>query len=586
MQAAVYARKSTDQGGVAEDQKSVTRQIETAKAYAARKGWTVDDRYVFFDDGISGAEFSKRPDFLRLMNALKPKPPFQVLIMSEESRLGREQLEVGYALKQIMQAGVRVFFYMEDRERTLDSPTDKIMLSLAAFADELEREKARQRVTDAMTRKARAGHVTGGAVFGYRNIEVQDQLGNRSHVDRQIVEREAEIIRHIFQRCASGQGFKAIAKELNALGAPSPRAQQGRSQSWAPSSVREVLLRDHYRGHIVYNQTRKRDRWGQHKQTARPESDWIITEKPDLRIVPEELWSAAHQRIETARAVYMKTSTGGRPAMGSPAKYLLTTLALCGRCGGPLQVSSRPHGKTGRRLFYCCSNHRERGVCSNDTFVPMDEANGAVIDVAHDALGAKVLEDAAALVIERIQDDRPADRLKHLEAELQQLDRQVTKLSRIILEQEDVDSLVKQLQETERRRKALRVDRDAIVAQSRQSSRNVGRLREDLLGLAGSWRTQVTEDVGQARAIIAAMLDGRVTFTPVEGMRRLWTVTGRTTLGSLIGKVLDPDTDWNGFLESGKDGVEEWICRNGVMRPASCAVGMASPMGFEPMFWP
>ena len=30
-----------------------------------------------------------------------------------------------------------------DRERTLDSPTDKIMLSLTTFADELEREKAR-----------------------------------------------------------------------------------------------------------------------------------------------------------------------------------------------------------------------------------------------------------------------------------------------------------------------------------------------------------------------------------------------------------------------------------------------------------
>jgi hypothetical protein len=37
---------------------------------------------------------------------------------------------------------VRVFFYLEDRERTLDSPTDKIMLSLATVADELEREKA------------------------------------------------------------------------------------------------------------------------------------------------------------------------------------------------------------------------------------------------------------------------------------------------------------------------------------------------------------------------------------------------------------------------------------------------------------
>ena len=40
--------------------------------------------------------------------------------------------------KQLVTAGVRVFFYLEDRERTLDSPTDKIMLSLTAFADELE----------------------------------------------------------------------------------------------------------------------------------------------------------------------------------------------------------------------------------------------------------------------------------------------------------------------------------------------------------------------------------------------------------------------------------------------------------------
>jgi len=54
------------------------------------------------------------------MNALKPTPPFQVLIMSEESRLGREAIETAYALKQLMTSGVRVFFSLEDRERTLD----------------------------------------------------------------------------------------------------------------------------------------------------------------------------------------------------------------------------------------------------------------------------------------------------------------------------------------------------------------------------------------------------------------------------------------------------------------------------------
>ena len=129
MIAAVYCRKSTEQNGIPDEQKSVTRQIEHARAYAARKGWTVDDSLIFVDDGVSGAEFANRPGFLRLMNSLKPRPPFQVLVMSEESRLGREAIETAYALKQLVQAGVRVFFYLEDRERTLDSPTDKIMLS-------------------------------------------------------------------------------------------------------------------------------------------------------------------------------------------------------------------------------------------------------------------------------------------------------------------------------------------------------------------------------------------------------------------------------------------------------------------------
>src|SRR5215472_11082595 len=41
MIAAIYARKSTDQNGVGDEDKSVTRQIEHTKAYAEKKGWTV-----------------------------------------------------------------------------------------------------------------------------------------------------------------------------------------------------------------------------------------------------------------------------------------------------------------------------------------------------------------------------------------------------------------------------------------------------------------------------------------------------------------------------------------------------------------
>jgi hypothetical protein len=44
--AAIYARKSTEQVGVTDEAKSVTRQIANAHAYATRKGWTVDDRHI------------------------------------------------------------------------------------------------------------------------------------------------------------------------------------------------------------------------------------------------------------------------------------------------------------------------------------------------------------------------------------------------------------------------------------------------------------------------------------------------------------------------------------------------------------
>lgn len=72
MIAAIYAR----QNGLRDEEKSVVRQIERARAYAERKGWTVPDAYVYVDDGISGGEFLKRPGFLALMNALRLRLEF------------------------------------------------------------------------------------------------------------------------------------------------------------------------------------------------------------------------------------------------------------------------------------------------------------------------------------------------------------------------------------------------------------------------------------------------------------------------------------------------------------------------------
>ena len=253
---------------------------------------------------------------------------------------------------------MQVWCYLDDRQRTLDSPMGKAMLALQGMADEMEREKARQRTCEAMLRLARAGHVTGGRVFGYENVEVCNADGRRRHVTRRIQEAEAAVVRRIFDACTAGEGLRTTAKALNADGVPAPRAQQGRPCAWAPTTIREVLYRDLYRGVIVWNKTRKRNTWGLEKRSAKAATDWITIEAPELRIVSEAQWLAAHGRLEQTRQTYLPGTHGhlwGRQADGHESKYLLTGLSRCGLCGGTMIVRSRCHGRK-RAYFYACSS--------------------------------------------------------------------------------------------------------------------------------------------------------------------------------------------------------------------------------------
>ena len=416
MKVAIYARKSTEQTGAGEEQKSVARQIQHSREYAAGKGWTVLDECVFSDDGISGAEFQKRPGFLRLMNSLKPRPPFQVLVMSEESRLGREAIETGYVLKQILDAGVRVFHYLEDRERTLDSAMDKVMLSLVNFASEMERERAKIRTHDALLDRAKRGYVTGGTVYGYSNREIlttetaADGSRERSHVLREIHSEQADTVRRIFGLYVDGLGFKRIAKRLNDDGIQPPGK---RSTTWAPSAIREILLRPLYRGEIVWNKTQRIDRAGTKAQRTRPESEWVRFTRAELRILPDVLWERAQEVLEQARKTHYgkETSPGGRAFRasrhhhGSP--YLLTGFAKCTECGSSIISVSRSHGKQ-RAHFYGCSYYHTRGTpaCTNAVQMRQEIVNPAIIEAISAPLSPEIIEVSIQRAIEKIRDSQ------------------------------------------------------------------------------------------------------------------------------------------------------------------------------------
>ena len=591
MRAAIYARKSTDQSGVSDEQRSVARQVDHARAYAEAKGWAVAEESIFVDDGISGAEFKTRPGFLRLMNAVGKRPPFDVLIMSEESRLGREAIETGYALKQIVQAGVRVFFYLEDRERTLDSPTDKIMMSLTAFADELEREKARQRTADAMQRKARAGHVTGGAVFGYRNRVVVGADGRRSHVEREVHEEEAAVIRAIFEWCAAGYGVNAIAKRLNAERAPTPRAQCGRPNAWAPSSVRAVLGRELYRGVIVYNRTKKRDSWGVQRQRRRPETDWIRVEAPALRILSEAQWERAQTRLGLTRETYLRTQGGrlwGRPPSGLAAKYLLPGIARCGVCGAGLEVRSRRHGRSGRAFFYSCSSFYRRGphVCPNRFMIPMPTADASVINaVLSDVLDAELLGAVTEKLIARARAAQatPDEEIASLERRLSEVEAALRRLTAAVAAGGDVPTLVEALKAQEAQRSALRRRLDALQAPAVAFDRA---LEERLAAAVKEWREVLGRQVVQARQILTKLLDGRLTFEPAarEG-RSGFRFYGTGTVAKLIAGIVPGEV--LALQASGEARLRAMASPRGAegsQREGAALQAMASPAGFEPAF--
>jgi hypothetical protein len=78
-----------------------------------------------------------------------------------------------------------------------------------------------------MIRKARAGYVTGGRVFGYDNVEVPGPDGRRAHVLRQVNDAKSVIVRRIFDLSRTGHGLTAVRK-------PSTRRRRRRR---GPSSI-------------------------------------------------------------------------------------------------------------------------------------------------------------------------------------------------------------------------------------------------------------------------------------------------------------------------------------------------------------
>src|SRR5260370_41177938 len=89
---------------------------------------------------------------------------------------------------------------------------------MGVFASESSREGGPRHMVDSLKRKAHAGHVHGGKVFGYTNLRVA------GHAEYRIHPEQAPVVRRSCTEYAAGNGLREIAKLLSAghLARPPP----------------------------------------------------------------------------------------------------------------------------------------------------------------------------------------------------------------------------------------------------------------------------------------------------------------------------------------------------------------------------
>lgn len=408
--------------------------------------------------------------------------------------------------------------------RILDESSEihTIVNSLAAS---FERRRARQRTYDALRRRAEAGAVTGGRVYGYRNE--RDRVG---YVRRVIDDAEAPIVRRIFTLYAEGDGLTRIAKRLNADRVPAPRAGSG---SWAPTAIREIIRRSLYAGRVVWNRSQKITRRGTKAQRWRPESEWIYRDAPELRIVSEELWRAVEQRRQRAASTFTGFTRAGR-RVGRPSgadlasPYLLSGLAVCAECGGSLVAITRPHGPAGARQrvpMYGCVYHQKRGrvVCSNDVVIRQEKLDAAFLGALADAIDDRLLERAVTKAVDRLRrrGARAADERGVL---VRERDRTATKIRHLVEAVKLGRATATLLDELHAQEAALKALELRIAEAGRQQAIPIdeAHLRRRVAVLAAEFRASLKQAGPAARRLLQRVLNGRrVPCVPFrEGRRR------------------------------------------------------------------
>ena len=353
MRCAVYARYSTDH----QKDSSIEDQVSVCNSSLQRMGIEATEIITYEDRAASGASMHLRPGIKKLMRDAADRR-FDLVIAESMSRYSRDQEDIAYIFK-------RLTFNEVQMSTTTRYQVSEMDIGFEGTISAQYLKDCAAQVRRGMRGNAERGKNQGGLSYGYNIVREFDAHGEPIRGELEINEDEAAIVRRIYEEYTSGLSPRAIVRKLNDEGIPAPRAKAWRMSTINGDAKRMngILHNQKYIGYLIWNRTHavRNPDSGKRLLRMNPKEQWVIVEKPELRLISDDLWNLAQSR----KKIY--GLSGANAVKARRPTRLLSGLLRCGCCGGSMSV--RGGGKNGRgyrsAIRYGCTNYTDTTRCES-----------------------------------------------------------------------------------------------------------------------------------------------------------------------------------------------------------------------------
>lgn len=275
MRLAAYCRVSTDK---AEQKLSLSNQQSFYREYAKENG--LELVHIYSDEGISGKQMKNREGFLKMIDDGE-RGDFDLLAVKDVSRFARNTCDFLSGVRRLKARGIDVRFLSSNSSVFTDS---EFILTIYAALAQQESENLSKRVIFGKTETARQGRVP-GTIFGYDKLDNFTLKVNKS---------EAATICKVFRLYASdGLSCGAIARFFNDNSVPTKLRG-----AWTQKSISRIIKNPIYIGRLINHKSTTADFLSGTRKTL-PESEWFVHERPELRIVSDEIFFLANEILKS-----------------------------------------------------------------------------------------------------------------------------------------------------------------------------------------------------------------------------------------------------------------------------------------------